>query len=148
MHGIVQSLTCQDGARCGEEQDTCHDCYGQNEDGAPVLPYDLRIDHHAHRHEENCSEQVLYALDKMHYMFAFQRLGQDGAHDKSAKSCRKAGKFGQGDHYETQAQADQQQNLIIKIFARLLEQRRNKVYANQEPQYKEEHQYAHIKETP
>ena len=36
------------------------------------------------------------------------------------------------------------ENLIIKIFARLLEQRRNKVYANQEPQYKEEHQFAQL----
>ena len=51
-----------------------------------------QVYHHAHRYEEDGSEQIFYALDELRHAFAFNCFREDGTHDEGSKCAGEAGK--------------------------------------------------------
>ena len=70
-------------------------------------------------------------------MFALDRLGEDGSHHEGAECGGEANGFGERDHAEAQADAYDEQDLVVEETTGPLEDGRDQVNAHQEPQDQE-----------
>ena len=105
-----------------------------------MCPYDGGVYHHAHGDEEDGSEEVLDALQKVLDALAFNGLRQYGTHHEGAEGGGETGRGGQRHHAEAEADGDNQEDLVVQVLLGLLQQDRNNVDAYQEPQDQEKRQ--------
>ena len=144
MQGVFEAASGQDDSEGCEKHMGNHHHYGEDQYQPPVLRHGLRSQHHAHRHEEYGAEQVFDWGREPVDMLALDRLGQDGAHHERTEGRREARSGGQGHHAETEAEAYDEQDLVVQVLRRLLEYSGNEVDAQQEPQNDEEQQLAEV----
>ena len=146
VDGVAQAAAGHQDTRAGEEDVAEHHEQRDDEDDEPVLRDDGRGDHHTHGDEEDGAEEVLDRRDDALNVLAFNGLSKNGTHHEGAERGGEAHGLGQRDHAEAQADADDEQDLVVEEAARPLEDGRDDVDAHQEPKDEEERQLGQVEE--
>ena len=60
--------------------------HGDDQNLPPVVDQDLRVDHHAHRHEKHSTKQILDGSRDFMDRFCLKCFCQNGTHDERAQS--------------------------------------------------------------
>ena len=118
MDRRVEALAGKQGAYGDEGHNTAHGEQRDDEYRTPVGSDDGWIDHHAHRHEEDGSEEVLDARDQMLYMLSLNRFGEDRAHHERAEGRGESNGGSKGHHAEAESDGDDQEYLVVEVVAR------------------------------
>ena len=90
LHGGLQRLAGKQESAGAEDGLPKHDGCDDAEDGDNILDDEVHIDHHAYRHEEDGTEEVLDRGDEVLYLLGLDSLGQDATHDEGAEGSGEA----------------------------------------------------------
>ena len=85
-HRCLQGLAAEHVARRAEHRLTQQDGQRDYNNGQPLREQNLRVDQHAHRHEEHSSEKILHRFYQTNDLVCLDGLGQNTTHDEGTES--------------------------------------------------------------
>ena len=145
-HGRLERLSADEESQASEDGLSHEDGNHQHDNGASIRNDDLRVDKHAHRHEEDGSEEVFHGLHHLDNLVGLYGLSKDGTHDEGTESAAEPRQGGDDGHEAAQSERHDEQRLVVDVFPELAQQHRDEEDAHHEPEHEEEPDAPHASE--